>query len=70
MQLTYGTKGAWGKLSTWKILYEMICVVSEKPCSTAYRILVLGPEIEPAPPALKAQSLNHWNAREDPELNF
>ena len=30
----------------------------------------LGPGIEPAPPALKAQSLNHWNAREDPEFNF
>ena len=27
-------------------------------------ILVPGPGIEPAPPAVEAQSLNHWTARE------
>ena len=26
------------------------------------------PGIEPAPPALEAQSLNHWTTREDPHL--
>ena len=29
-------------------------------------ILVPGPGIEPAPPALEAQSLHHWTAREVP----
>lgn len=70
MQLAYGTKAAWGKLSTWKILYEMIRVGSGKPLRAAYRILVPGPGIEPAPPTLKAQSVNHWNAREDSWVEF
>ena len=30
----------------------------------AYGILVLWPGIKPAPPALVAQSLNHWTTRE------
>ena len=29
-------------------------------------MLVLVPGIEPTPPALEAQSLNHWTAREVP----
>ena len=29
-------------------------------------LLVPGPEIEPAPPAMEALSLNHWTAREIP----
>jgi len=29
----------------------------------AFGILVLQPRIEPAPPAVKKQSLNHWTAR-------
>ena len=34
----------------------------------AYRILVPQPEIEPAPPAVEAQSLNRWDAREIPHF--
>ena len=33
-------------------------------------ILVPRPGIEPAPPALEAQSLNHWTAREAPQASF
>ena len=40
------------------------------PHCTACGILISRPGIEPAPPALEAQSLNHWTAREDPMLNF
>ena len=36
------------------------------PC-VAYGILVPQPGIEPAPPALEGQSLNHWTTREAPE---
>lgn len=32
-------------------------------CCVAHGILILQPEIEPIPPALKTQSLNHWTAR-------
>ena len=30
--------------------------------------LVLPPEVEPVPPALDSQSLDHWTAREAPYL--
>ena len=33
-------------------------------------ILVPGPGIEPAPSAVKAQSPNHWTAREFPSFAF
>ena len=33
-------------------------------CCTACGILVLQAGIEPVPPALEAQSLNHWTTRE------
>ena len=36
------------------------------PHQTAHRILVHLPEIELTPPALEAQSLNHWTNREVP----
>ena len=36
------------------------------PHHAARGILVLRPGIEPTPPALEAQSLNHWAAREVP----
>ena len=40
-------------------------------CSFAgCRILVPWPGIEPVPPAVEAQSLNHWTAREVPLGNF
>ena len=34
------------------------------PCRAAFRILLLRPGIEPMPPALGAQSLNHWTTGE------
>ena len=34
------------------------------PCRMACRILVPRPGIEPVPPAVEVQSLNHWTARE------
>ena len=40
------------------------------PCRTACGILVRWPGIEPTPPALGAQSLSHWTAREVPKLTF
>ena len=40
------------------------------PHSTACGILVPQPGIEPVPPALEAQSLNHWTAREVPIVSF
>ena len=36
----------------------------------ACRILVLQPGIEPMPPAVKVQSLNHWIAREVPQSSI
>ena len=36
------------------------------PLSAACGILVPRPGIEPTPPALEAESLNHWTAREVP----
>ena len=39
--------------------------------SVACRILVPQPGIEPSPPAVEAQSLNYWTAREVPnKLNL
>ena len=37
---------------------------------TACKILVLQPGIEPMPPTVKAQSLNHWITREVPLGEF
>ena len=34
------------------------------PCRTAYGILVPPPGLKPVPPAVEAQSPNHWAARE------
>ena len=38
--------------------------------SVTCRILVPLPEIEPSPPAVEAQSPNHWTARKVPEFPF
>ena len=38
------------------------------PRRVACRILVPRPGIEPVPPAVEAQSLKHWTAREAPEV--
>ena len=40
------------------------------PHYAAYGILVPQARIEPMPPALEAQSLNHWTAREVPDWVF
>ena len=43
------------------------------PRHTACGILVSQPGVKPAPPALQAQSLNQWTAREVPDflkINF
>ena len=37
------------------------------PCCAACEILVPQPGIEPGPSAVKAQSPNHWTAKESPE---
>ena len=39
-----------------------VCVCVAVPCSM--RILVPQPGIDPVPPALEAQSLNHWTTGE------
>ena len=36
----------------------------------ACRILVPQPGIEPVPPVVEVQSLNHWTAKEVPEDDF
>ena len=41
-----------------------------RPRRVACVILVARPGIEPAPPVVDVQSLNHWTAREDPEQLF
>ena len=33
-------------------------------------ILVLQPRVKPTPPAMEAQSLNHWTTREAPKIIF
>ena len=40
------------------------------PCHAACGILVPQPGIEPTSPALEARNLNHWTAREVPNLDF
>lgn len=37
------------------------------PRHTAYRILLPRPGIDPVPPAVEVQSLNHWTSKEVPE---
>ena len=41
-----------------------------QPCYVAYRILIPPPGTESAPPAMEAQSLNHWMARDVPKITF
>ena len=51
-----------------------ICFFSGKdypffgPHHTVYRILVTLFGIEPGPPAMRAWTLNHWTAREFPQI--
>ena len=48
------------------ILFFLIFGLHRAACG----ILAPWPEIEPAPPALAAQSLNHWTTREFPSVCF
>ena len=57
----------------WKntlIFYTYCVLVLFWQHHAAWRILVPGPGIEPAPLAVGAQSLNHWVAREVPALSI
>ena len=47
---------------------QMVLSFFFQPCCAACRILVLPSGREPAPPALGEQGLNHWTAREVPEM--
>ena len=38
------------------------------PCHVACGILVPQPGVEPAPPAVEVQSLNHWTTKEVPDF--
>ena len=52
------------------LLKILFCLFTFWLHHAAFGILVLQPEIEPVPPAVEAQSLNHWTAREVPLGNF
>ena len=49
-------------------LFIYLFVIIFWPHRTACEILVPPPGIEPMSPAVEAQSLNHWTAREVPGL--
>ena len=48
----------------------LIFLVEPKNLISPTKILVPPPGIEPLPPVLKGQSLNHWTTREVPEVIF
>ena len=53
--------------SEWPELFILFLLfIYVWPCHTACRILVPRPGTEPVPPAVEAQSLNHWTTREVP----
>ena len=63
----------WGQMSKNNLAkWNLIACISNRlefffffwMCYAAFRILVPWPGIKPLPPALRAQSLNHWTARE------
>ena len=49
-------------LSSWNFLREAFLF--------SFDHMACGTEIKPGPPALEAQSLNHWTTREFPERHF
>ena len=51
-------------------LYEYIYFVCIWPCCATCGILVSQPGMEPASPAVKVQSPNHWTIREGPMLSL
>ena len=57
---TYYTHVQW----TWYTISQFYFVLFFWPCCVACGILVPWPGIEPVPPALEAEGLNHWTARE------
>ena len=60
-----------GREMTWSYLrFGVFIFYIFRPCHVACRILVPRPGIEPAPPAVEAQHLNHWTTREVPDLGF
>ena len=50
----------------WNI-FQFISVFFFWPCCAACGIFIPWPGIEPMPPAVATQSLNHWTARKVPE---
>ena len=54
-----GARRLWGNFLSFCNFYHFFWW-----CHSAYGILVPQPGIEPAPPALKVQSLDNWTARE------
>ena len=59
------TAGYFSSLPFFSFFKESSYFISQLHCGTR-RILVPQPGIKPMPPALGAQSLNHWIAREVP----
>ena len=67
-------KFPWKNITAWidlteafKNVYFLFFLFFYWSCSAACGILVPQQGIEPAPPALEAQSLNHWTTREVPQ---
>ena len=54
----------------WQLSQVHVVNGRAEACGTACGILVPRPGIEPVPPALETQSLNHWTAREVSTLKF
>ena len=57
----------WLRKLTIFLFFSFFCLTFW-PYRTACGILVPQPEIEPAPPAVEARSLNHWTTREVPAI--
>ena len=53
-----------------KFSFNLTYFFSFWPCCSACRISVPQPGIKPVPPAMEAQSLNHWTAGEVPHKIF
>ena len=56
-------------INSWGFLLFFVVVVFW-PSTRHAGFLVPRPGMEPAPPAVEAQSLNHWPAREVPNSYF
>ena len=58
------------KIKLYLINFKCLCIYLFWLPRVACGILVPRPGIEPVPPAMEVQSLNHWTAREVPLINF